>query len=583
MKIKSILLFSCAIITLNIYSQEYKIQKENILIISELTNDYSQNIENVFKNDFGYQKEYFNYSKIRLETIISPDKNVSCIIEIPIEYKMKFGKLEATELTDFEIRFFYNENGFLYKIIQESGIPTYQFAGKENKVSESITELNIGKFGELIQKQNSYETNSNGITKIINYNENGDVVKRYEIFYNDKGQIIKYDTFTRNNLQKEYTKSFDYDVSGNLTKSLLVENYENEIKIIPRKSVTLNYFNNSVVSKFSSNDFAEGTNSISDFSKIGGVTLNDFINKKKLKITISDKSILEIKKGILQKWRNSNFEYECIFNSEPKINSWEEKKIYIKLYNQTKEKEHIASIKRKYVTIDELEKENNLTEARKKINVFIDEVESNEILKKQENSMKFTLLNVDIENFPDWFRYDGEYSRNEENNYANKIIDFYKINSDDLVQKYKEKLNNKALNLKELNLIFKEISNEFQNIINQTIEKIKNRRAIVDSLLKDKSIFQLYKNPKISGSPTFATNSKEPYEGFKKEDLYYAYKKLYKTMILEIDENINNELQKIQDKLIYLEPLNTKKLEKFLRNEKNETEITKSIINFQVE
>ncbi|WP_123908354.1 hypothetical protein [Flavobacterium psychrophilum] len=486
-------------------------------------------------------------------------------------------------MSDYETKYFYNEDGFLYKIVQENGIPSYQNANEENKVSENIMDFSIGKFGESTQKQNSYETNSNGISKIIQYNKDGDVFRRYEIFYNSKGQIIKYDTFERNNIQKEYTKSFEYDTNSNLIKTSLVENYENEIKTIPRRNVIYNFSNNVITCKSSWNDFAEGTNSISDFSKIGGVTLNDFINKKKLKITISDKSIQEIKKGITQKWKNSVVDYEYIFHSEIKINNWEEKKIFNKLYKQTSEKELIYSIKRKYINKEELKKENKLTETREKLNGIIDDIESDEILKTKENSIRFAKLNVDIEDFCRWIRYNGQYSLKEDNNCSKEIVDFYKYNSNNLAKKYKEKIDNKILNYEDLNLELNEISSEYQKVIDQTIEKIQNRKIIVDSLLKDNSIFKLYKKPKIAGSPTFATNSRDPYEGFKKEDLYFAYKKLYKSIISETDINKHIELQKVQDKLFYLEPLNTKTLEKVLRNEKNETEIAKAILNFQVE
>lgn len=118
------------------------------------------------------------------------------------------------------------------------------------------------------------------------------------------------------------------------------------------------------------NDFAEGTNSISDFSKISGVTLNNFINKKKLKVTISDKSIQEIKKGILQKWKNSVVDYEYKFKTGTEINNWEEKRIFNKLYNQTSEKELIYSINRKYINKEELKKENNVTETEKIKRIF---------------------------------------------------------------------------------------------------------------------------------------------------------------------------------------------------------------------
>ena len=58
-------------------------------------------------------------------------------------------------------------------------------------------------------------------------------------------------------------------------------------------------------------------------------------------------------------------------------------------------------------------------------------------------------------------------------------MDFYKNNSNNLVKNYKEKIDNKILNNEELNLEFNKISTEYQKIIDQTIQKIKERKIIV--------------------------------------------------------------------------------------------------------
>jgi hypothetical protein len=574
MKFKSILILSFVIITSNIYSQENKTQKENIFIIADLTNDYFNLIEDVFPKDYVLEKKYFKYSQILPETVISPDKNISCIIETPIEYKTKFGKIETTELSDYETKYFYNEDGFLYKIVQENGIPSYQNANEENKVSENIMDFSIGKFGESTQKQNSYETNSNGISKIIQYNKDGDVFRRYEIFYNSKGQIIKYDTFERNNIQKEYTKSFEYDTNSNLIKTSLVENYENEIKTIPRRNVIYNFSNNVITCKSSWNDFAEGTNSISDFSKIGGVTLNDFINKKKLKITISDKSIQEIKKGITQKWKNSVVDYEYIFHSEIKINNWEEKKIFNKLYKQTSEKELIYSIKRKYINKEELKKENKLTETREKLNDFIEGIESDEAIKTKENNMRFASFDIELEKFCFWINAGGQYIFPKNENYTKEIVLFYKNQSYKLANDYKSKIKDKTLTNDELSLNFDELKTKYKEIIDQTFYKIENRKKFADLEKKDISIDKLYILYPLS-----------QYKKIKKESLYSAYKTLYNEAFskTEIAKDEYLELYKIQDKILQFEPLNTNKLEKTLKTEKDNLEIAKAILSFQAE
>lgn len=582
MKLKSLLLLSFGVITFNIYSQQNVTKKENILIIAELSSYYFNQIEDIFPNDYVLQKEYFKYSQIRPESIISPEKNISCIVEIPIKYDTKFGKIEKTELHDYETKYFYNENGLLYKIIQEKGVSSYQNYNEQNKVIQDTIEISLGNYGELISKQNSYENNSNGISKITKYNKNGDVEVRIEIFYNPKGQIIKYDTYNENNKLKHFTKSFTYNTLGYLIKSTLIENYVNELKIIPRRDVLYNYSDKLITSKSMWNNYGQGMNSVRDFTEIS-TTLEEYINKKKPKITLRDRNIQEVKSRITKRWKNSEVDYEYLFKNEPKINNWEEKKIFNKLYKQIYEKEQIYSIKREYISKEQLNTENKLTETRDKLNTCINDIKSNKILKTNENSIRFTTLNVDVENFCDWIRYDGQYSLGKENNCSKEIVDFYKYNSSELVKKFKTKIDNKILNNEELNLEIKEILEEYQKIIDQTIEKIKNRKIIVDSLLKDQSLYELYKNPAIAGSPTFANNSRDPYEGFKKEDLYFAYKKLYKSFVSEIDISKYIQLQLVQDKLVYLEPLNTKILEKTLRNEQNLTEIVKIILNFKVE
>ena len=574
MKFKSILILSFVIINLKIYSQEDKTRKENILIIAELTNDYFNQIEDVFPKDYVLEKRYFKYSQLSPENVISPDKNISCIIETPIEYKTKFGKIETTELSDYETKYFYNENGFLFKIIKENGITSYQTSNEENKVSEEIIELSIGEFGELIQKQNSYQKNSIGISKIIRYDENGDVFKRFEIFYNSKGQIIKYDTFERNNIQKEFTKSFEYDNNGNLIKSSFVENYENEIKTIPRRNVIYNYSNNLINCKSMWNDFAEGTNSISDFSKIGGVTLYDFINKKKLKVTISDKNIQEIKKGILQKWKNSVVDYEYKFKTGTEINNWEEKRIFNNLHNQTTERELIYSIKRKYINKEEFKKENNITETREKLNDFIEEIKSNEAIKTEENNMRFSSFNIKLEKFCFWINAGGEYIFPENENYTKEIVLFYKNQSYKLANDYKSKIEDKTLTNDELSLNLNELKAKYKEVIDQTFYKIENRKKFADLEKKDISIDKLYILYPLS-----------QYKKIKKESLYSAYKTLYNEAFskTEIANDEYLKLYKIQDKILQLEPLNTNKLEKLLKTEKDKLEIAKAILSFQAE
>ena len=588
MKLKSLLLLSFVIITFNTYSQENIIKRENILIIAELTSDYFNQIEDVFPKDYVLQKEYFKYSQIRPEIVISPEKNISCIVETPIKYETKFGKIEKTELQDYETKYFYNENGFLFKIIQENGVSSNQNYNKQNKVFENTIEISIGNYGELISKQNSYENNSNGISKIIRYNENGDVNIRFEIFYNNKGQIIKYDTFERNNIQKEKTKTFEYDTNGNLIKSSLVENYENELKTIPRRNITYSYTNNLIISKSSWNDFAEGTNSISDFSKIGGVTLNDFINKRKLKITISDKTIQEIKKGIIQKWKNSVVDYEYLFKAEPKINNWDEKKIFNKLYKQITEKEQIYSIKRKYINKEQLNSQNNLTKTREQIITFIEGIYSDETLKSDENIKKFASLNVELDKFCFWIDAGGEYIFPQNINFTKEMVLEYKNLSYKLADNLKIKITNENLKEEELSKILVNEEEQFNLIVNRILDKITIRKRFVALVNKNREVQRVYD---LLYPTTYKPDKKyDLYQEkkeriYKNEDLYFIYLDLFKSITKEdiLDDNISSEMLEVQKKMIQLVNENTNKLEKVISKETENRKIIKAILDYKIE
>ena len=102
MKIKSILILSFAFVTFNIYSQDNLKKKENILIISELTNDFCTEIKEIFPTVY-FDKRYFEFSQVWAETVISPEKNISCIIETPYRYETKFGKTEKIEIKEAQL------------------------------------------------------------------------------------------------------------------------------------------------------------------------------------------------------------------------------------------------------------------------------------------------------------------------------------------------------------------------------------------------------------------------------------------------------------------------------------------------
>lgn len=550
-----IILLSILITSLNLYSQQDLVKRENILIINELTNDFNTGVNKIFPSPYS-DMNYFDFSQVWAESVITPNKNISVIVETPYRYETKFGKTQKIEIKDAEIKYFYNEDGFLNRI-------------QQNNITR---EVNFGKYGELIKKEISYETNSNGISKIIKYDEDGNLLIRYEIFYNPKGQIVKFNSFDKNSTSKKHTETFEYDNFGKLTKSMLFENFNDEIKIIPRRNIINNYFNNSLITKSTSNNFAEGVNYLNDFSKVNAVKNNNYYQKT---VSIKNKTVQEIKTDIQKRWVESSIFYEFIFLKEREINNWDEKKIFNKLYNQTTEKELIYSIKRKYINKDEFEKENNISEIREKLNTFIDGIYSNQALKNEETIKKFATFNVDLERFCFWFDASGQYVFPENENYTKEIVQFYKNNSRQLAKQYKTKIEDKTLTNDELNRMFNEIPNEYQTIINQTLSKIENRKKIVAIEIKNKAIDKAYiLNPE---SPN--------YRSIKKENLYSAYVILYNFIIEQpiIENDVANEFMKIQQKMLSFEYYNTTKLEKALKNVKDEKLIAKAILDFQLQ
>ncbi len=565
MKIKSILILSFAFVTFNIYSQDNLKKKENILIISELTNDFCTEIKEIFPTVY-FDKRYFEFSQVWAETVISPEKNISCIIETPYRYETKFGKTEKIEIKEAEIKYFYNDDGFLNQIQQNNNIRGHSY----RKI-----EVNFGKYGELIKKEISYETNSNGISKIIRYNEDGNLLTRYEIFYNDKGQILKYDSFDGNDKLKKMTKTFEYDNIGKLIKSSLFENYNNDLKIIPRRNINYSYSNNNLICKSASNNFAEGTNSLSDFSKIGGVTLKNYINNnKKTRITISDKSLQEIKSDITKRWENSVLYYEFIYSKNPKINSWDEKKIYTKLYNQVAKNELLYSIERTYLNSQQLGNQNNLTEAKEKIKILLEELYSGKSIENLENKNKFELLKVNLDKFYWWFENINSDGFPTNISLTREIVKNFKDNSRQLAKKNELVLENTSLNIDDLNRIYNEIYSAHLVNVNQTLLKIENRKNFLDLDAKNKTIDNVYILYPLS-----------VYRSYKKENLYLAYVTLYNSIISKprIDNDSANELLKIQQKMMDFESYNTSKLEKALKNITDEKLIAKAILDFQIQ
>ena len=565
MKIKSILILSFAFVTFNIYSQDNLKKKENILIISELTNDFCTEIKEIFPTVY-FDKRYFEFSQVWAETVISPEKNISCIIETPYRYETKFGKTEKIEIKEAEIKYFYNDDGFLNQIQQNNNIRGHSY----RKI-----EVNFGKYGELIKKEISYETNSNGISKIIRYNEDGNLLTRYEIFYNDKGQILKYDSFDGNDKLKKMTKTFEYDNIGKLIKSSLFENYNNDLKIIPRRNINYSYSNNNLICKSASNNFAEGTNSLSDFSKIGGVTLKNYINNnKKTRITISDKSLQEIKSDITKRWENSVLYYEFIYSKNPKINSWDEKKIYTKLYNQVAKNELLYSIERTYLISQQLGNQNNLTEAKEKIKILLEELYSGKSIENLENKNKFELLKVNLDKFYWWFENINSDGFPTNISLTREIVKNFKDNTSQLAKKNELVLENTSLNIDDLNRIYNEIYSAHLVNVNQTLLKIENRKNFLDLDAKNKTIDNVYILYPLS-----------VYRSYKKENLYLAYVTLYNSIISKprIDNDSANELLKIQQKMMDFESYNTSKLEKALKNITDEKLIAKAILDFQIQ
>ena len=319
MKRKLLFILIITITSLNLYSQKELIKTENRIIISSLTNEFWTYTDYVYPSY--YQEHLFRLPQFFAEYTIAPNDKTTYIKETYFKNEKKFGKVEKTELTKFDVEYFYNSDGILKQVI---------FNGNE-------INMNIGKYGELIEKQSVYETNSNGISKSIYYDKEGKLISRCQINYNNLGQIISYDIYDGNSKFKNKTREFKYDILGRLIKSTLLQNFNNKpVKSIPRERITYNYKNLILTCSFAKNSFAEGMFEFADFEKSNGLK------------TGRNKTLQEINEDVRKRWINHNIFNETKLLDDKKINYWSEKRIYNKVYGQVESKELLYTIIREY-------------------------------------------------------------------------------------------------------------------------------------------------------------------------------------------------------------------------------------------
>jgi len=319
MQRKLLITLIITISSLNLYSQKDLIKTENRTIISSLTNEFWTFTDYIYP--FDYQEHLFKLPQFFAEYTIAPNDKTTYIKETYFKNEMKFGKSEKTALSKYDVEYFYDTDGILSKVI---------FDGNE-------LNMNIGKYGELIEKQSVYETNSSGISKTIYYDEEGKLISRCQINYNNLGQIISYDCYSGNSKFTNKTREFKYDNLGRLIKSTLLENFSDKpVKSIPREKITYNYKNLILTCSFAKNSFAEGMFEFTDFSKSNGLK------------TGKNKTIQEINEDVKKRWVNHNVFSEQTLIDDKKNNYWSEKRIYRKVYGELLSKELLYTIIREY-------------------------------------------------------------------------------------------------------------------------------------------------------------------------------------------------------------------------------------------
>lgn len=319
MKKKLLISLIITIFTLNLYCQKDLIKTENRTIISSLTNEFWTYIDYIYP--YYYQEHLFRLPQFFAEYTSAPNDKTTHIKETYFKNELKFGKSEKTELSKFNVEYFYNTDGILAKVI----------------FGENEINMNIGEYGELIEKQLVYETNSNGISKSIYYDKEGKLISRCQINYNNLGQIISYDIYDGNSKYKNKTREFKYDMLGRLIKSTLLQNLNDKpVNSIPRERITYNYNNLILTCSFAKNNFAEGMFEFADFKKSSGLK------------TGKNKTLQEINEDVRKRWTNHNVFSQITLIDDKKNNYWSEKRIYNKVYGQVESKELLYTIIREY-------------------------------------------------------------------------------------------------------------------------------------------------------------------------------------------------------------------------------------------
>lgn len=319
MKKKILVTFIIALTTINIYSQKDLIETENRIIISSITNEFWTSNNYVYP--FVYTEYTYTLPQFFAQYTVAPNDKTTYIKETYFKSEMKFGKVERTELPDLEVEYFYNSEGILKQV---------------NYNSKEIN-MNIGTYGEIIENQTVYDTNANGISKIIYYNKEGKLISRVQINYNNLGQIISYDSYLGNSEFKNYTNEYKYDPLGRVIKSTVLQNFNDKpVKSIPREAITYDYQNLILTCSYAQNEFAEGIFEYADFGFSNGY-----------KIT-RNKTVQEINQAVKKRWVDHNVFSEITLIDDKKNNYWSEKRIYRRVYGGIEPTEILYIIIREY-------------------------------------------------------------------------------------------------------------------------------------------------------------------------------------------------------------------------------------------
>lgn len=524
----------------SVFAQKSIIERENFKIISEIINTNLSNPTELFP-DF-YQNQYFKYPFITSENVLSPDKSTFSIEETLFAVEMKFGKEEYTEIPNSKRTLTYNENGILEEV------------KTENK--KSII-FDFGGFGETISKFFKYEKNDFGIFSIIHYDKNGEMSSRSLIKYNEKGQIIKCEFYLKD--YKIINKSivYEYNEDEKRVKTTHYDNfYDTVVDVVPRRQLLNNYKPDFKVQRGFRNTFAIGAYELADFTTSDGF---DIRNKTKQ----------EVLDDINKKWIETPIFYVRRDYLNNLSDKWEIEIVFETLYNKTSEMKKLFILKRKYFSKEKTEVENKITKGRENIEKNLKTLYNGQNFGYIQRKEEFENLGVKLDKFSWWFQNTNSSGFPINYPFTKEIVKFYKNSVRQLATENLKTLENENLSYSELETLFSKIQNDFTDIVTLTLDKIKDRKKMMELEKNNSRIEKLYVENPLSS-----------YRSYKKKHLYLAYLKIQEIVISKKNfEAVSlEEILKLQDKMINLSSQNTRDLERKLKKEENIIVIINTII-----